>query len=140
MQRILTAICVTLILGGCTSSSRDLKPVQLSFSNIVDPSEGKVQIDFGESYRNDQVQLFVNGERVFSKTISTPDNGTGFTDSVAVKVPITEQHLELRLVVNGEEWKSRINLGEGHFLCIEWNQRNQKKPEIKQARCQIPYD
>ena len=135
MQRIITAISVVLILTGCISSSQYLKPIQLKIDDIgLKYAKDQVQIDFGESYQRDEIQLLVNGKQVFSKIITTPDDGTGFTDRT--KFSRTDQNLELRLVINGTVWKSKINLNKGHFICIMFD----GIPRIEQARFPFYYD
>jgi hypothetical protein len=136
MQRIITAIYAIVILTGCVSSSQYLKPVQLKIDDIgLKYAKDEVQIAFGESYQNDEVELSVNGKRLFSKTISTPDDGTGLTDSV--KFSRTKQHLDLLLFINGAQWKSRLNLNKGHFFCI---MQIDDKPRIEQYRFPHYYD
>jgi hypothetical protein len=135
MQRIIIATCVAFILAGCISSSQYLTPVQREIDDIgLKYTKDEVQIDFGESYQDDEILLLVNGKRVFSKVITTPDDGAGFTDSIGFST--TEQHLELRLVINGEEWKSKINLNNGHFFCIMF----EGTPIIEQAKFPFYYD
>lgn len=135
MQRIIRATCVAFILTGCVSSLQYLEPVQREIDDIgLKYTKDEVQIDFGESYQDDEILLIVNSKRVFSKVITTPDDGAGFTDNIGFSS--TEQHLDLRLVINGEEWKSRINLNNGHFFCIMFD----GTPTIEQAKFPFYYD
>jgi hypothetical protein len=118
------------------SSESYLKPVQVQIDDIgVQYEKDDVQINFGASFREHQVHLFVDEKEVFAKFLTTPGNGTGLTDSIKFKKD--KSQLDLRLVINKSEWKIRVDLNKGRFFHIAYQDG---EPSIYQATFSFYYD
>lgn len=126
---------VLIFFVSCTSSTPYIKPKLISIDDIgFQYDESTIRIDFQESYSNDNVTLIVNGKQIFSKVLTTPDNGTGHTYSVEIKK--TTSQIKIELIINEKKWKSMIKLDNGHFIGVSFD----GKPKIEQAKYPIYYD
>ena len=94
-----------------------------------------IHIDFCENFSGELVTLKIDGIKVFSKKLSTPNDGTGFTDSITYEK--SSSKIQIDLTIEGSEWNTSLKTGNGLFLCI---MHENSIPFIEQSESPIYYD
>ena len=142
-KSIAAIILVTFILLGCaTDQLVEPRIVHRADANTFEEElfssydKSKIYIDLQEEFKNDLVQLHVNGKELYSKTISTPDDGTGFTDTLVTEKKGSEMVLTIK--VNTQTIMSIIVIENGSFIGISKDQQSQV--EIHQSNMPYFYD
>jgi len=76
------------------------------------------RVDFQADFNNEEVVLYVDGEKVFSKTISSSPV-LGLADSMELKKKADTVKLTIVLPQKKEEWLCAIDLSKGVYIGIE---------------------
>ncbi len=127
-------IFVILLVTSCAVSSATLKIISLESAG--EKYEGNlIHIDFCENFSGELVTLKIDGIKVFSKKLSTPNDGTGFTDSITYEK--SSSKIQIDLTIEGSEWNTSLKTGNGLFLCI---MHENSIPFIEQSESPIYYD
>jgi hypothetical protein len=112
--------------------ARHVVPELVDGKTISKPEKGLVRIEFGESCGDIDAVLFVNGKKVFSGVLRiAPD---GVADSVTLKS--AKSPLELAILLKGRKWESKIDLGKGQFILIEYREG---EVQIRQSKTSFPH-
>jgi len=137
----LSSVVVLLLVACCCSCApppTDVAPELLYSGPGITPPEAEpegLSIDLQESFENDRVRVYVDDRLVYSGTLTTPDDGTGLTDSVQCKA--TGDLCHLRILVGGREWRSTVELRNGRYLGIGYHDGGVR---IVQTKAPMLYD
>lgn len=116
LRKIILPI-IAFCLIGCSSSQHTVVQTETNPEEGLHPRfrSDHISFDFLGGFKNDKVQLVVEGTGIFEGTL-TDDPIDGVSDSVTIKKPGNK--IDVDVVVNDQYFSSSFDLANGHYFII----------------------
>lgn len=122
MRAFLLAVCLSVLASGCRRPEPAVEEVAaepLVPGAAAQPFSGKaqVQVDIQNGFKENEVTVYVDGQRRFSKKITT-NQTTGLAERLEFEWKKPEFMLGIALENEKKEWRCRVNLKDGIHLGV----------------------